>query len=257
MIKTVLSECHVTLTNVSELANISRVSLEQYIYLYESGEADKISNKGIVAFFDFLKEAHKLNKATVLACLLRLFGKIEPYENRLMNAYMNIMDEQQKKEALANISQAINGGIQPPKEEPITSEKAYKVWEYYYGSYDIVCDFAGRVMKKEAYGQERAIIDLDEDDAASLEQDEGEGRYYCGWNLHHMLPKGKGGPNDTNNLIPANIQTNQMASDKTSFIIDGRSFEVRRTRGKKSPYYGIYDKGSGELLIGFEPIKKN
>jgi hypothetical protein len=109
-------------------------------------------------------------------------------------------------------------------------------------------------MNKDDYGKSQAVIDLSEEDSKSLSQ-EGEGSYYCGWNLHHMMPKEKGGSNSETNLIPTNIKTNETASNKTSYVIDDHQYEVRRTRGKKVPYYGIYDKESGEFLIGFTPLK--
>ena len=48
MIKTILNKCHVSLTDVSELSRVSRVSLEKYIRLYESGHKDFINNKGLL-----------------------------------------------------------------------------------------------------------------------------------------------------------------------------------------------------------------
>ena len=65
MIKSILNSCHVSLTDVSELSKISRVSLELYINLYETNQANLINNKGIVFFFDYLSSSNQLSKANV------------------------------------------------------------------------------------------------------------------------------------------------------------------------------------------------
>ena len=257
MIKSILNSCHVSLTDVSELSKISRVSLELYINLYETNQADFINNKGIVLFFKYLSSSNQLSKANVLYFLIKGFSGIGTYEDRLINSYIEKMNKNQKNKLLADLSQNINGGAYIIEDDSsIAEEKAFKIWETYYGNYDIVCDFAGRIMKKDAYGKENALVDLSEQDAIDLKQ-EGEGSYYCGWNLHHMMPKGKGGPDSDDNLIPVQYATNEMASDKTSYVIDDRTFEVKRTRGKKKPFYAIYDKSTGDFLIGFEPKKDN
>ena len=260
MIKTILNKCHVSLTDVSELSRVSRVSLDKYILLYESEHKKFINNKGIVVFFDYLETEKNISKASTLYCLIRLFSGLGTYEDRLINSRLEKMNKEEKRQMIEGINQNINGGAHcvedesDNQEKTISKEKAIRIWESYYGDYSLVCDFAGRIMNKDDYGKSQAVIDLSEEDSKSLSQ-EGEGSYYCGWNLHHMMPKEKGGSNSETNLIPTNIKTNETASNKTSYVIDDHQYEVRRTRGKKVPYYGIYDKESGEFLIGFTPLK--
>ena len=50
---------------------------------------------------------------------------------------------------------------------------------------------------------------------------DGKERIYCGWNIHHILPKTCGGTNAISNLICTNIATNDESADKITFWIDG------------------------------------
>jgi hypothetical protein len=254
MIKDSLSQAHVSLVDVSELTDISRVTLENYIYVYDIGLRQKVTNKAVLSFFDFLGYSKNLTKRKVLAYLLDHFGGISGEETGLVISKIKNMDKEKKEKTLGAIQKIVNGGLAEPeaKEDEAT---AYKIWDALYGPYDLVLDFAGRPMLRSAYGKENAIYSFDDDQADNFNLD-GEGEYYVGWNLHHMMPKAKGGPNAMANLIPANIKTNKLAGDKTSYTIDGRQFEVRRTRGKKNPQYGIYDKDTGDFLIGFTPLKE-
>lgn len=52
---------------------------------------------------------------------------------------------------------------------------------------------------------------------------------YCGWNIHHILPKNCGGTNAISNLTCTNIATNDEAADKITFWIDDCLYQVQRT----------------------------
>ena len=53
-------------------------------------------------------------------------------------------------------------------------------------------------------------------------------KIYCGWNIHHILPRSKGGPDDIDNLTCTNITTNDQASNKITYWIDGHKYQVRK-----------------------------
>ena len=53
-------------------------------------------------------------------------------------------------------------------------------------------------------------------------------KIYCGWNLHHILPKACGGRSVIENLCCTNIATNDAAADKITFWIDDTLYQVKR-----------------------------
>lgn len=107
----------------------------------------------------------------------------------------------------------------------INRKKAMKLWFHVYGDQDYAEDFDGALMRREAYG-----------DPNYYEFHDGQ-KIYCGWNIHHILPKACGGSDDLDNLACTNVITNELAGDKTSFHIDGRLYQVRKI--KYSRHYKI------------------
>lgn len=78
-----------------------------------------------------------------------------------------------------------------------------------YGEAMYAEDFHGNLMCRNGYGNPNYYIIED-----------GE-RIYCGWNLHHILPRAFGGSNAISNLHCTNIATNEAAGDRITFWIDG------------------------------------
>ncbi|EGV00377.1 hypothetical protein MCSF7_00206 [Mycoplasmopsis columbina SF7] len=89
----------------------------------------------------------------------------------------------------------------------INRDKALALWEKHYGYRTEAKDFAGRIMYKNAYGNQDSDY---------------------GWNIHHIFPVAKGGTNIEHNLVCANIETNWEAGDKINFWANGRLFSVQK-----------------------------
>ena len=103
----------------------------------------------------------------------------------------------------------------------INRETAYKVWESKYGYVDYANDFHGNYMCKKAFGKRNYYEII------------GGRKVYCGWNIHHILPKACGGTNRFTNLTCTNIITNDLAEDKITFAIDDNIYQVRRIIGTR------------------------
>lgn len=97
------------------------------------------------------------------------------------------------------------------------SMDALKLWERYYGDARFAEDFHGYLMCRDGYGNPDFFI-----------KEDGEA-IYCGWNIHHILPKNCGGTNAISNLTCTNIATNDEAADKITFWIDDCLYQVQRT----------------------------
>lgn len=99
----------------------------------------------------------------------------------------------------------------------LTREVAFRIWTYKYGKAIKVFDFAGRMMDKAAYGDRNSLY---------------------GWNLDHIYPLSKGGKTNDSNLICVNILTNEEKGDKTTFIANGKKFNIQ----KRQNHYEIFEK---------------
>ena len=95
-----------------------------------------------------------------------------------------------------------------------TRKIAMKLWEERYGNMKVAKDFHGNYMAYEGYGN------------PNYEKKIKGKTVKCGWNLHHILPKSKGGTYDKENLACVNILTNRMAADKTTYNMDGHRYQV-------------------------------
>ncbi len=98
----------------------------------------------------------------------------------------------------------------------INRKNALKLWELRYGDREFADDFHGYLMCRSGYGDPDYFV-----------RRKGE-RIYCGWNIHHVLPKASGGTNAIDNLICTNIATNEEAADKITFWIDDCLYQVQR-----------------------------
>lgn len=101
----------------------------------------------------------------------------------------------------------------------INNRNAMLLWEESYGDNEYAYDFDGGLMYKYAYGDEDYYI-----------VENGQ-RIYCGWNIHHILPKACGGDDSKGNLICTNIITNEVAGDKVSYWIEDCLYQVRKIKG--------------------------
>ena len=98
----------------------------------------------------------------------------------------------------------------------INKKNALKLWELRYGDREFVNDFHGYMMCRSGYGDPDYYV-----------YSNGE-RIYCGWNIHHILPKALGGTNAQTNLLCTNIATNEEAGDRITFWIDDCLYQVQR-----------------------------
>ena len=98
----------------------------------------------------------------------------------------------------------------------INKKNALKLWELRYGDKEFADDFHGYLMCRSGYGNPEYFV-----------KKNGR-RIYCGWNIHHVLPKASGGTNAIDNLICTNIATNEGAADKITFWIDDCLYQVQR-----------------------------
>ena len=98
----------------------------------------------------------------------------------------------------------------------INKKNALKLWESYYGNRQYAEDFHGNLMCRAGYGDPNCFV---------LRMGE---RIYCGWNIHHILPKAQGGTDAQPNLLCTNIATNEEAGDRITFWIDDCLYQVQR-----------------------------
>ena len=100
----------------------------------------------------------------------------------------------------------------------ITEKRALKIWQKKFGNAKYVEDFSGTLMCRDAYGNRNYYI-----------IDHGK-RIYCGWNIHHILPKKYGGSNAIDNLTCTNIITNETAGNKITFRINDGLYQVKKNK---------------------------
>ena len=98
----------------------------------------------------------------------------------------------------------------------INRKNALKLWESCYGNKLYAEDFHGYLMCRDGYGNPDYYV-----------YSNGE-RIYCGWNIHHILPKALGGTNAQANLLCTNIATNEEAGDRITFWIDDCLYQEQR-----------------------------
>ena len=105
----------------------------------------------------------------------------------------------------------------------INRQKAMKLWAKEYGNKEFAYDFNGKLMYREAYGKPGFFI-------TGIN---GE-KIYCGWNIHHILPKAYGGTDSMDNLTCTNYATNIGAGSKITYWLDDSKYQVQRDKGKGS-----------------------
>lgn len=101
----------------------------------------------------------------------------------------------------------------------INRTNAMQLWYECFGDVEFAEDFHGNLMCRSAYGDPDYFVRRHGQDI------------YCGWNIHHILPKEHGGTNAVENLICTNIVTNESAADKITYWIDDSLYQVQRVFG--------------------------
>ncbi|MDR1866715.1 MAG: hypothetical protein LBQ77_00430 [Treponema sp.] len=82
-------------------------------------------------------------------------------------------------------------------------------WVAEFGDCDYAHDFSGAQIKKSEYGNEQSEF---------------------GWNIDHIQPIKKNGPDNISNSQITNIKVNVLKGDKTTFEIDGTIYQVKRLK---------------------------
>lgn len=104
----------------------------------------------------------------------------------------------------------------------INRSNAMQLWQDTYGDREFAEDFHGNLMCRSAYGNPDYHI-----------RDNGQ-RIYCGWNVHHILPKTHGGTDSRDNLLCVNVITNETAADKITYWIDDSLYQVKKIYGSRN-----------------------
>ncbi len=95
-------------------------------------------------------------------------------------------------------------------------DKKMSFWEKEFGNVNEAEDFTGRLIKKCAYGQ--------------------TGSKY-GWDIDHIQPLSKGGKDTDDNKQIVHVLTNDEKADKTTFVIDGVTYQVQKTSRSDEDYW--------------------
>ncbi len=98
----------------------------------------------------------------------------------------------------------------------INRKNANKLWQENYGNAKYAKDFSGNLMYIDGYGKRNYKRKIN---GKMIE---------CGWNIHHILPKAKGGTSRKQNLACTNFITNDLAADKTTFWINSERYQVKK-----------------------------
>jgi hypothetical protein len=114
----------------------------------------------------------------------------------------------------------------------ICKENALRLWDERYGNKLWVEDFDGGLMYRNAYNSRDiwAVCTFENRYTLGTQMSSrvpDNQKIYCGWNLHHILPKVSGGTDEKDNLICTNIITNDEAGDKTTFWIEDCNYQVK------------------------------
>lgn len=108
-------------------------------------------------------------------------------------------------------------------------DKKMSFWEKEFGNAIEAEDFAGRLIKKCAYGQINS-------------------RY--GWDIDHIQPLSKGGKDNDENKQIVHVDTNDEKADKTTFIIDDVTYQVQKTsRSDENCWANDYDYSDKKYCI--------
>lgn len=101
-------------------------------------------------------------------------------------------------------------------------------WEKEFGNVEQARDFAGRLIKKCAFGQTTSNF---------------------GWDIDHIQPLSKGGKDNDENKQIVHVKTNDEKADKTTFIIKGTTYQVQKTSRSDEGCWAPYDYSNKKYCI--------
>lgn len=111
----------------------------------------------------------------------------------------------------------------------IIGDKKMSFWEKEFGDANEAQDFTGRVIKKCAYGQVNSRF---------------------GWDVDHIQPLSKGGKDNDENKQIVHVTTNDEKGDKTTFVINGTTYQVQKTlRSDENDWANDYDYSDKKYCI--------
>jgi hypothetical protein len=115
----------------------------------------------------------------------------------------------------------------------INTKHALELWHEIFRDKEYERDFACSPICRSHYNDRNATTVFEFNDGKKTH----EINYYTGWNLHHVLPLSKGGTDDAENLDIVNIRNHDLIGDKTSFVIDGTTYQVVREKGNRKSHF--------------------
>ncbi|MDR2046444.1 MAG: hypothetical protein LBP79_00820 [Clostridiales bacterium] len=107
-------------------------------------------------------------------------------------------------------------------------DKRVSFWEREFGDVTEATDFAGNKIIKSAYRNENSQY---------------------GWDIDHIQPLSKGGVDTDENKQIVHIFTNREKADKTTFVIDGQQYQVRKTSKADEDEWADYDYSDKKYCI--------
>ena len=108
-------------------------------------------------------------------------------------------------------------------------DKRMSFWEKEFGDVEKAEDFVGRKILKCAYGQTNSRF---------------------GWDIDHIQPLSKGGTDTDDNKQIVHVDTNDEKADKTTFVIDGITYQVQKTsRSDEACWANRYDYSNKKYCI--------
>ena len=110
-----------------------------------------------------------------------------------------------------------NSGYGIYKIANMSVDKGMAFWNKEFGrDVEEATDFAGYIIKKCAYRDENSDY---------------------GWNIDHIQPISKGGTNTDDNKQIVSIYANRAKSDKMTFVVDNKRYQVHKTSKVERCYY--------------------
>lgn len=107
-------------------------------------------------------------------------------------------------------------------------DKTMSIWEKEFGNVETAKDFAGRTIKRAAYGQTTSKF---------------------GWDIDHIQPLAKNGKDNDENKQIVHVKTNDEKADKTTFMINGTTYQVQKTSKSDENCWADYDYSDKKYCI--------
>ena len=101
-------------------------------------------------------------------------------------------------------------------------------WEKEFGNVEEAKDFTGRKIRK---------------------HDQGKNNSQYGWDIDHIQPLSKGGTDTDANKQIVHVVTNDKKGDKTTFVIDGITYQVQKTSRSDEDCWAQYNYSNKKYCI--------